>query len=65
MKPSTYRRVVTMNENGRSVVQSDERLQAYALREGWFGYDRKKYAAMLRGAFRPFEFVHCTTHFPK
>jgi hypothetical protein len=22
--------------------------------EGWFGYDRKKYAAMLRDAFEPF-----------
>jgi hypothetical protein len=29
MKPSTYRRVVTMNVKGKSVVQSDERLQAY------------------------------------
>jgi hypothetical protein len=29
MKPSTYRRVVTMNVKGRSVVQSDEQLQAY------------------------------------
>ena len=29
MKPSTYRRVVTMNVNGKSVVQSDEPLPAY------------------------------------
>jgi hypothetical protein len=29
MKPSTYRRVVTMNVNGKSVVQSDESLLAY------------------------------------
>jgi hypothetical protein len=29
MKPSTYRRVVTMNVSGNSVVQSDEQLQAY------------------------------------
>jgi mannose-6-phosphate isomerase-like protein (cupin superfamily) len=29
MKPSTYRRVVTTIVNGKSVVQSDERLQAY------------------------------------
>jgi len=28
---------------------------AAALWEGWFGYDRKKYAAMLREAFQPFE----------
>jgi len=29
MKPSTFRRVVTMNVNGKSVVQSDESLLAY------------------------------------
>jgi mannose-6-phosphate isomerase-like protein (cupin superfamily) len=29
MKPSTYRRVVTMNVDGKSVVQSDEQMQAY------------------------------------
>ena len=29
MKAKTYRRVVTMNVNDRSVVQSDERIQAY------------------------------------
>jgi mannose-6-phosphate isomerase-like protein (cupin superfamily) len=29
MKPSTYRRVVTTNINGKSVVQSDEQMQAY------------------------------------
>ncbi len=28
-KPSTYRRIVTGNVNGKSVVQSDEQLQAY------------------------------------
>jgi mannose-6-phosphate isomerase-like protein (cupin superfamily) len=28
-KPSTYRRIVTRNANGKSVVQSDEQLQAY------------------------------------
>jgi mannose-6-phosphate isomerase-like protein (cupin superfamily) len=28
-KPSTYRRVVTKNVNGKSVVQSDEPMQAY------------------------------------
>ena len=27
----------------------------YALWEGWHGYDRQKYAAMLREAFEPFE----------
>src|SRR6266852_7457941 len=29
MKPSRYRRVVTMNVDGHSVVQSDEQMQAY------------------------------------
>jgi len=32
----------------------NERVRAFALWEGWFGYDRKKYAAMLREAFEPF-----------
>jgi DNA polymerase-2 len=36
-----------------SVVPND-RVRAFALWEGWFGYDRKKYDAMLREAFEPF-----------
>jgi DNA polymerase elongation subunit (family B) len=32
----------------------NDRVRAYALWDGWFGYDRKKYAAMLREAFEPF-----------
>jgi hypothetical protein len=28
-KPSTYRRIVTRNANGKSVIQSDEQLQTY------------------------------------
>ena len=32
MKPSTYRRVVTANVDGKSVVQSDEQMQAYQFR---------------------------------
>jgi hypothetical protein len=32
MKPSTYRRVVTMNVNSESVVQSDEQMEAYQFR---------------------------------
>jgi DNA polymerase elongation subunit (family B) len=32
----------------------NDRVRAYALWEGWFGYDRKKYASMLREAFEPF-----------
>jgi DNA polymerase-2 len=35
----------------------NERVRAYSLWEGWHGYDRKKYAAMLRDAFEPFECV--------
>src|SRR5271167_4766388 len=33
---------------------SNDRVRAYALWEGWFGYDRKKYGAMLHEAFEPF-----------
>ena len=36
-----------------STVPND-RVRAFALWEGWFGYDRKKYAAMLRESFEPF-----------
>jgi hypothetical protein len=32
---------------------SNDRVRAYALWEGWHGYDRKKYRAMLREAFEP------------
>ena len=39
-----------------SLVPND-RVRAFALWEGWFGYDRKKYAPMLREAFEPF--VQC------
>jgi hypothetical protein len=28
-QPSTYRRIVTANVDGKSIVQSDEQLQAY------------------------------------
>ncbi len=38
----------------RSQVPND-RVRAYALWEGWHGYDRKKYRAMLLEAFEPFE----------
>jgi DNA polymerase elongation subunit (family B) len=40
--------------DSESAVLND-RVRAYALWEGCFGYDRKKYAAMLREAFQPFE----------
>jgi len=39
--------------DSESAVPND-RVRAFALWEGWFGYDRKKYAAMLREAFEPF-----------
>ena len=32
----------------------NDRVRAFALWEGWFGYDQKKYGAMLREAFEPF-----------
>jgi hypothetical protein len=48
MKPSTYRRVVTINVDGKSAVQSDERLQAYQFKSvypttstGSFGLTRR------------------------
>lgn len=37
----------------------NDRVRAFALWEGWHGYDREKYAAMLRKAFEPF-----SGHFP-
>jgi hypothetical protein len=40
--------------NSESNVPND-RVRAFALWEGWHGYDRKKYKAMLREAFQPFE----------
>jgi DNA polymerase elongation subunit (family B) len=39
--------------NAEAHVPND-RVRAYALWEGWHGYDRKKYGAMLREAFEPF-----------
>jgi DNA polymerase II len=39
--------------DSESAVPND-RVRAFALWEGWFDYDRKKYAAMLREAFEPF-----------
>jgi DNA polymerase II len=40
--------------NSEAHVPND-RVRAYALWEGWFGYDRKKYRDMLREAFQPFD----------
>ena len=39
--------------NSEAHVPND-RVRVYALWEGWFGYDRKKYGAMLHEAFEPF-----------
>jgi DNA polymerase-2 len=46
----TVEYIITDSE---SSVPSD-RVRAFALWEGWFGYDREKYASMLREAFEPF-----------
>jgi hypothetical protein len=32
----------------------NDRVRAFALWEGWHGYDRREYQAMLREAFEPF-----------
>ena len=40
--------------DSQSQVPND-RVRAYALWEGWHGYDRKKYHTMLLEAFEPFE----------
>jgi hypothetical protein len=44
----------TMSELGRVPLSYVDGVRASALWEGWFGYDRKKHAAMLREAFEPF-----------
>jgi DNA polymerase-2 len=36
----------------------NDRVRAYALWDGWFGYDRRKYAELLREAFEPLASVH-------
>src|SRR5256885_1640594 len=40
--------------DSESAVPND-RVRAFALWDGWFGYDRKKYLAMLREAFQAFQ----------
>ena len=37
-----------------NAILPNDRVRAYALWEGWHGYDRKKYCGMLREAFQPF-----------
>jgi DNA polymerase-2 len=36
----------------------NDRVRAYALWDGWFGYDRRKYADLLRDAFEPLALGH-------
>ncbi len=36
----------------------NDRVRAYALWDGWFGYDRRKYAELLREAFEPLALGH-------
>ena len=38
----------------RNAVPND-RVRAYAVWEGWHGYDRRRYGELLRDGFRPFE----------
>ena len=37
---------------------ANDRVRAYALWDGWFGYDRRKYAELLRDAFEPLALRH-------
>jgi DNA polymerase-2 len=37
----------------------NDRVRAYALWDGWFGYDRRKYRELLHDAFDPLTLVHC------
>jgi DNA polymerase-2 len=39
---------------------ANDRVRAYALWDGWFGYDRRKYAELLRDAFEPLALRHIT-----
>ncbi len=36
----------------------NDRVRAYALWDGWFGYDRRKYTELLHDAFDPLALVH-------
>ena len=37
----------------------NDRVRAYALWDGWFGYDRRKYTRLLHDAFDPLALVRC------
>ena len=63
LRPGQNIEYVIMDSRARI---SNDRVRAYALWEGWHGYDRKKYAEMLREAFEPFEqFTHTSSPLPK
>jgi len=51
----TVEYIITDSENR---VPND-RVRAYALWDGWFGYDRRKYAQLLHDAFDPLALVRC------
>ncbi len=38
---------------------ANDRVRAYALWDGWFGYDRRKYTKFLHDAFDPLALVQC------
>ncbi len=42
----------------------NDRVRAYALWDGWFGYDRRKYTELLHDAFDPLALVRCE-NFPR
>ncbi len=42
----------------------NDRVRAYALWDGWFGYDRRKYAELLRDAFEPLALGHTAQIIP-
>src|SRR5579863_9964364 len=42
----------------------NDRVRAYALWDGWFGYDRRKYTEFLHDAFDPLALVRCE-QFPR
>jgi DNA polymerase-2 len=43
----------------------NDRVRAYALWDGWFGYDRRKYAEMLHDAFDPLDLAAVPAHRPR
>ncbi len=52
---SAYNEVRLLSSYRTGARAPNDRARAYALWEGWHGYDRQKYAELLCGAFEPFE----------